>query len=294
MSPNRKFILKLSFNSGSPVSAATFIAAKSGLAKMRVKDAMNKGALWIKKKKGQFRRLRKASAHLRAGDELEFYYDEELLSLRPDKAECIYDCREYSVWLKPAGLLSQGTKYGDHCSLMRQAELLSGAGRRVYLVHRLDREVAGVMLLAHSREAASELSGLFRSNLVEKRYRVEVLGNLSEKGSSGTIDIPLDGKPSMTKYQVTSFDAGRNTSSVEAVLVTGRFHQIRRHFEKIGFPVMGDPLYGKGNKNIEGVRLSAVSVRFVCPFLKKEVKFSLPDKIQGRCRARYQQHYTLM
>lgn len=271
----RKFILRLSFDSGPPVPAASFIAEKSGLSKMRVKDAMNKGALWLKRKKGPLRRLRRAAEPLRAGDELEFYYDEDLLSFRPAGAECIYDAGQYSVWFKPAGLLSEGTKYGDHCSLVRLVESSYHQRRQVYLVHRLDREVAGLMLLAHSREAASRLSALFRNNLVDKKYRVEVLGDLSKRGETGTIDIALEGKRSVTKYQVISFDPGKNTSLVEAVLVTGRLHQIRRHFERIGFPVMGDPQYGKGNKNKDGIKLKAVSLKFRCPFQGKEHEFSL-------------------
>ncbi len=269
-----KFVLKVSFEGPSPVPAAGFIADKSGLSKVRVKDAMNKGAVWIKRRKGPIRRMRRASEPLRPGDELEFYYDADLVALRPAQARCLYDGTEYSVWFKPAGLLSQGTKYGDHCSLTRQAEVFGGRRRQVFIVHRLDREVAGVMLLAHSHQAASKLSLLFQKNLVEKRYRLEVLGDLSQRGRTGTIEIPLDGKESVTKYEVISFHPAANTTLVQAFIVTGRLHQIRRHFDAIGFPVIGDPRYGRGNKNKEGIRLTAVSLKFRCPVKKEKVEFS--------------------
>jgi tRNA pseudouridine32 synthase/23S rRNA pseudouridine746 synthase len=165
---------------------------------------MNKGAVWIKKKSGGMKRLRRASASLLQGDRIEIYYDSELLSLKPPEARCLSDQQHYSVWHKPAGLLAQGTNYGDHCSLMRQAELYFRSSREIFLVHRLDREASGVMVLAHSKDAAAKLSGLFQKNLVIKRYRIEVPGNLGERGLHGTIELPLDGKASFTEYDVTA------------------------------------------------------------------------------------------
>lgn len=261
---------------GTSGTACDFLAAQSGLSKARIKDAMNKGAVWIRKRKGGLRRLRRATAALSAGDRLELYYDERLLSVKPPQAQCLGDLKHYSVWYKPAGLMAQGTMYGDHCSLMRQAELFFKSGREIFLVHRLDREASGVMLLAHSRNAAARLSELFRHNLIIKQYRVEVLGNLSGRGARGTIDLPLDGTSALTEYEVASYDPRSNTSTATVLIRTGRLHQIRRHFEMIGFPVMGDPKYGKGNKNADGMRLAAVSLKFRCPFQGKEVEFTLP------------------
>lgn len=254
-----------------------FLSEKSGLSKVRIKDAMKKGAVWLQKKRGGLKRIRRASASLIAGDRIELYYDEELLSLKPPEARCVSDQKHYSVWHKPAGLLAQGTKYGDHCSLMRQAELFFGSVREIFPVHRLDREVSGLVLIAHSREAAASLSALFQKHLIVKKYRAEVLGKPADTGPSGTIERALDGKPSLTEFEVESYDPGRNTSMVNVTIRTGRFHQIRRHFDMVGHPVMGDPQYGKGNKNREGMKLEAVSLRFRCPFLQKDVEFSIPE-----------------
>jgi tRNA pseudouridine32 synthase/23S rRNA pseudouridine746 synthase len=63
-----------------------------------------------------------------------------------------------------------------------------------------------------------------------------------------------------------------------AMIKTGRYHQIRRHFNMISHPVIGDPKYDRGNKNIEGMKLSAVSINFSCPFINREVEFRMPDK----------------
>lgn len=256
-------------------TAASFLSEQSGLSKGRIKDAMNKGAVWIKKGGGKMKRLRKASARLNAGDRLEMYYDGELLSRTPPGPLCLHKNSHYSVWYKPAGLMSQGTKYGDHCSLLRQAELFFGSGRALFPVHRIDREVPGVVLIAHSRESAARLSAIFQNKEIDKEYEAEVMGNLHDKGDSGTIKLPLDGKAAVTEFDVLSYNRERNSSRIRVHIKTGRYHQIRRHLSMIGHPVMGDPRYGRGNKNSDGIRLSATALRFRCPFRNKRVEFHL-------------------
>jgi tRNA pseudouridine32 synthase/23S rRNA pseudouridine746 synthase len=272
-----KFILKKTVDKDYSGTASDFLSLASGLSKVKVKDAMNKGAVWIKKR-GKLKRLRQASTRLHAGDCLEFYYDKQLLSKKPPDAQCLHDLTHYSVWLKPGGLMSQGTKFGDHCSLLRQAERFFKPGRQVFPVHRLDREASGVIMIAHSRESAGKLSRLFQKNEVKKEYRVEVLGNLNTRDNPRSIALPLDHKPAVTELAIISYDPERNVSVVRVIMRTGRYHQIRRHFNMIGCPVMGDPRYGRGNKNIGGMKLAAVALQFQCPFLKKTVEFRVPDQ----------------
>lgn len=270
----KKFSVRIVIDSGTSGKASDILADQAGLPRSRVKDAMNKGAVWLKSKKGGLLRLRRATCLLRSGDIIELYYDEKLLSLKPPLVKCMSDLKHYSSWYKPSGLLSQGTKYGDHCSLMRQAELFFRPLRKVFLVHRLDREASGIMLLAHNREAAAKLSELFRKNQVIKRYRAEVLGDIGSLGLTGTIEFPLDGRQSLTEYEVESYNPADRTSSVTIVITTGRLHQIRRHFDMIGFPVIGDSRYGTGNKNIEGMKLTAAALKFRCPFSNRDVEFT--------------------
>jgi len=270
----KQFVFNTTFAEPAQMTACDFLASKTGLSKMKVKDAMNKGAAWIKKK-GRLARLRKATTLLQPGAHIELHYDEGLLSLVPPKPALISDQVHYSVWLKPSGLMAQGTMFGDHCSLLRQAELFFQIKRPVFLVHRLDREADGIMLIAHTKEAAAKLSELFQKKEIVKEYRVEVLDSLGEPGKKDTIDLKLDGKTAVTDYEVIYYNPERNTSTVSAYIRTGRLHQIRRHFEMIGHPVMGDPKYGKGNKNREGMKLTAVSLTFCCPFSHKEVEFRI-------------------
>jgi tRNA pseudouridine32 synthase/23S rRNA pseudouridine746 synthase len=79
----------------------------------------------------------------------------------------------------------------------------------------------------------------------------------------------------VTHYALKLFDAQKNQSLVQVTPVTGRRHQIRRHFDMIGHPVMGDPRYGSGNKNKSGLQLSAIGLAFECPLGKGTIKIMI-------------------
>jgi tRNA pseudouridine32 synthase/23S rRNA pseudouridine746 synthase len=271
----QKFSLKKAAGPDDPETAVEFLAKHSGISKLRIKDAMSKGAVWLKKAHGRQHRIRRATTVLTSGDQLAFYYDEKLLALKPPAAECISDQKRYSVWFKPAGMMTQGTGYGDHCALLRGVELFFKSRRKAFLIHRLDREAAGIVLVAHDKGAAGKLSRLFQNRSIVKRYRAQVLGNMAEKTPEDTIRIPLDGKPAETEYTAVSYDPSSNTTLVDIIIRTGRTHQIRRHFEMIGFPVMGDPRYGEGNKNTAGMQLTATALEFECPFSGKYRVFNI-------------------
>ena len=102
--------------------ASQILAQVSGLSRTTVKDAMTRGAVWLKRGKSQ-KRIRRATFKGSAGDQLVLHYNADILALRPPAPELVADERHYSIWIKPAGLLAQGSPEGDHCSLLRQAEL---------------------------------------------------------------------------------------------------------------------------------------------------------------------------
>jgi tRNA pseudouridine32 synthase/23S rRNA pseudouridine746 synthase len=275
MTSQQRFYFKQTIAAETPHSCCDYLAAHTALSKSKLKDAMLKGAVWISRRGGKRRRLRRASAALQAGDVLELYYDADLLRSVPPAAQCVDDQRRYSVWFKPAGLMAQGTEYGDHCALLRQVENHFHPRRPVFLVHRLDREAAGLMLVAHDGQAAARLSALFRDNLIAKRYRVRVRGEVQQR--EGEIDLPLDGKTALSRYILLEYDAGSDVSTLEVSIATGRLHQIRRHFAMIGHGVMGDPRYGSDNKNRDGMQLTAVGLRFRCPFSGRDMDYSGHD-----------------
>jgi tRNA pseudouridine32 synthase/23S rRNA pseudouridine746 synthase len=264
--------LKITAEAKASTTACVLLAAASGLSKGRIKEAMGKGAVWLRHGKKR-RRLRRATTIPSSGDVLELYYNEKLLARKPPLSDCLVDEGPYSLWYKPAGLLAQGNNYGDHCSLLRQAELRTR--RPVFLVHRLDREAAGLMLIAHSREAAARLSRLFRENSIDKTYVVRVSGRL--QAPQGAIDQPLDGKTARTEYVVSHYDSDADTTLVSVTLKSGRLHQIRRHFALLGHPVMGDPRYGSDNKDAAGLQLQAVGLAFRCPISGAHRAYRLPS-----------------
>lgn len=272
-----RWTLKLAVGEEDPKVAADFLLAHSELSKAKIKEAMTKGAVWLVRKKKHRSHIRKGRATLRRGDQVLLFYDARLLAIEPPEPEMIADRKEYSVWFKPVGMLAQGTEFGDHCSLLRFAEKNFNS-RQTFLVHRLDREASGVMIIAHSRQAAAKLSVQFQEKSVTKKYLVEVRGQLPK---SGVVDRALDGKKAHTEYRSLGYDETRKVSRAEVSILTGRQHQIRRHLADIGFPVMGDPRYGKGNKNRKGLKLIANSLEVTCPVSGEPICFTLTPEQQG-------------
>lgn len=255
------------------IPLADLLTTKTGLAKARVKECMQKGGVLLARAHGKFCRSRKAKTRLRPGDVVRLAYDPEILRLSPPVPRLLADRDVYSVWDKPAGVLAQGTRFGDHCALLRLAQLAFVPVRDTYLVHRLDREASGVMLIAHTGRAAAALSHLFQTHQVVKEYEITVRG-LWDLSENGTISEPLDGKEAVTRYRLLEQQPQRQTSRLLVTLESGRLHQIRRHFAMRGFPVMGDPRYGSGNTQANGLALRAVRLAFTCPLLGRHVEYS--------------------
>ena len=253
-----------------------FLAENCELSKTLLKKALSYGAVWKtpagKKKRA---RVRKAKGRLNKGDFIEMFYDEKIISQEPGEMVVVKETKNWGIWYKPAGILSQGSPFGDHLSLLRIIEKKRNA--EVFMVHRLDREAAGLVLIAYNKTAARELSKIWQEGRVRKVYQVEVKGKLTEKlAKKGKIEEELDGKSAETSYELE--EELEKTSLVKVRIHTGRYHQIRRHFCTSGLPVMGDPKYGKGNKDDSGMALVASHLAFRDPMAKKGVEVDLPVK----------------
>lgn len=156
---------------------------------------------------------------------------------------------------KPPGLLSQADHTGDPDVVTLAKERLGGEGEEPFLglVHRLDRPASGLMVLARTSEAASDLSRQFRERLVEKRYLVLVEGTLRGIGTWTDYIAKPDRKPQLVDpdrsegkravldWQALAASEGRTLLQVE--LHTGRPHQIRLQASSRGHPVVGDRRY---------------------------------------------------
>ncbi len=155
---------------------------------------------------------------------------------------------------KPSGLLSVPGKAAEH------ADCVEARAKSLYpdarIVHRLDMDTSGVMVLAMSAAAHRHLGLQFERRKVQKTYVAEVWGVLAE--DSGTIDLPLvcdwpnrpkqmvsfeHGKPALTRWQVIA--RGTQTTQVRLFPLTGRSHQLRVHMLSLGHPIIGDRFYAE-------------------------------------------------
>lgn len=251
-------------------AACPFLAEQAQLSKSKVKDAMIKGAVWMKRGKNKEKRIRKAQFVLRPGDRVDLYYDAAILAQSPPPPRLVLEEQHYSIWYKPAMLLTQGTRYGDHVSLMRAVEKHFDLKKDIKLVHRLDREASGLVLFAHSRAGAAALSKLFQQGKIVKKYSAQVHGEVCPQGATRMFTEKLDGKKSTTQVTCRSYDSTSNVSDLAIRLFTGRYHQIRRHLSMAGHPILGDARYGKRKKRRQHpLQLVACALIFTCPFSGK-------------------------
>ncbi|MEF3279746.1 MAG: RluA family pseudouridine synthase [Elusimicrobiota bacterium] len=125
---------------------------------------------------------------------------------------------------------------------------------KIFVVHRIDRDTSGVLVFAKDKQTHRELSIMFEKRLIDKRYLAVVYGNFKEKFLS--VDLPIreygsqrmgvsqNGKPATTEFRLIK-NLDNNLSLIEAKPITGRRHQIRVHLYHIGYPIVGDKLYGR-------------------------------------------------
>jgi 23S rRNA pseudouridine955/2504/2580 synthase len=167
---------------------------------------------------------------------------------------------------KPAGLAVQGgTRTERHLDGMLDA-LRFGHGERPRLVHRLDKETSGVLILARSAAAAAFLTRAFRDKTTRKVYWALVAGRpqpargrialaLAKSTAPGGERVradPDDGKNAVTYYRVVD-SAGAKASWLALLPVTGRTHQLRAHCSAIGTPILGDAKYGGETPHLAGL-----------------------------------------
>ena len=191
------------------------------------------------------------------------------------------------------GTLVNALLYHYGSLLPRNAGAAEGARERAGIVHRLDKDTSGVMVVARTQEALRSLTMQFKNRVVKKRY-VALVAGVIKKGS-GTIDVGLgrhvkERKKISThthhaREAVTSFtvkERYKNATLVEVEIKTGRTHQIRVHMAHIGHPVLGDHVYGGGKSTQFGERiitrqmLHAETLSFLHPATGNPLSFTAP------------------
>ncbi len=212
--------------------------------------------------------------------------------------EIIYEDTDMIVINKPKGLVvhpasgnPDGTLVNAIMSICKDS--LSGIGGEIRpgIVHRLDKDTSGVIMIAKNDKAHINLSEQIKNHEVKKTYIALVRGLIKE--NSATIKMPIGrstkdrkkmavtekGKEAITHFTV--IERFEDTTLLEIEIETGRTHQIRVHLAEIGFPVIGDDTYsnGKNKWGIKGQALHAKSLEIKHPVTNKELKFEakLPE-----------------
>jgi 23S rRNA pseudouridine1911/1915/1917 synthase len=239
----------------------------------------------------------KSAMTLRGGETIEIH-PAELPALRafPEEidVEVLYEDDAVAAVNKPAGMVVHPGAGNDRGTLVnallhRFGRLSKAGGEdRPGIVHRLDRETSGVMLVARNDAAHRDLAAQFAGRTVEKHYLALARGVL--KAESGRIERPIARDPSNRLRMTAKLGAGRAAVSeyrvrrrfekftlLDVRILTGRTHQIRAHLSAIGHPLAGDPLYG--GPRLEGLNrvfLHSAWIEFTSPAAKKRVRVEAP------------------
>lgn len=199
----------------------------------------------------------------------------------------IYVDDDLLVVEKPSGLLSvpgRGPEKAD-CLVSRvQADYPDAL-----IVHRLDMETSGLIVLARNQNVHRALSKCFEARQIDKTYIARVAGALEPQ--TGQVDLPLmkdwpnrplqkvdmeAGKPSLTQWKIRAYEG--EVSRVELTPLTGRTHQLRVHMNAIGHPILGDLLYGTPQSRAGATRLQlhASALKFTHPLSGKALLLQSP------------------
>jgi 23S rRNA pseudouridine955/2504/2580 synthase len=200
----------------------------------------------------------------------------------------IYEDERLLVLNKPSGMAVHGGS-GVSSGVIEALRLIRPDERQLELVHRLDRETSGCLLISKRRSSLRTLHELIRENRVDKRYLALLTG--SWRKGTRVVDMPLkkntlqggervvrvdaEGKPAETRYK--RLQRFKHATLVEVELITGRTHQIRVHSAWLGSPVLGDSKYGEdvANKRMREIGLKRLFLH------AHEVSFRWPGEGQA-------------
>lgn len=233
----------------------------------------------------------KLSLLLKNGDDIKVDLEEQPLEYTPKKIDIdvVFEDEHLIIINKPAGLtVHPGAGNKDNtlvnALLYHEKELSTlGGVERPGIVHRLDKDTSGLMIITKNNLAHEKIAKLFQTRKIIKKYLALVHGYLSN--THGIIDIPIArtpnnykkmhvnetiGKASVTEYLV--LQESNEKSLLEITLHTGRTHQIRVHLAHLGYPIVGDSLYGKAGKG-KSQLLHSYSLEFDHPITDEHLFF---------------------
>jgi 23S rRNA pseudouridine1911/1915/1917 synthase len=235
-----------------------FLSKKTNLSRSKIKKLIQNREIKVNSETKI-----KSGMILKPGDKIEFKYEEENTQLKAQNKDLdiIFEDDDILVINKPAGLIVHPGSGNHEGTLVNY--VYGYLGSKPYLVHRLDKDTSGIIVVAKTEENLNNLQKQWQDRKVKKYYKTLVFGNLDSK--EGIIDSPItrnkmnrqemtisasdDARHAKTQFQV--IEVYQDTSLVDVEIFTGRTHQIRVHFKAINHPVVCDTVYGNQKLNDE-------------------------------------------
>jgi 23S rRNA pseudouridine1911/1915/1917 synthase len=227
---------------------------------------------------------------VKKGDKFSVNFTKSFMVFKNPRITMVYEDEHIMVINKGYGVLSMGTdkiKEGTAYSIMRAYVKVNDPRNQVFIVHRLDRDTSGLMMLAKTQEAKDAMQHNWNNMVIERKY-VAVVEGIVEKdegvvksylAETSQFEVystsnPNEGQPAVTRYK--KLKSNSSYTLLELQLDTGRKNQIRVHMKDIGHPIVGDRKYGATSSPIHRLALHAQTLHFVHPITRKEMKFDTP------------------
>lgn len=266
----------------------SYLATKLDISRSKIQKLIKEGKVLVNDKLISANYLVKLNDQIQVNDELNYE-----ISVEPENIplDIVYEDDDLLVINKASGMVVHPAP-GHYTNtlvnaLLYRFNITSGDKMRPGIVHRLDKDTSGLMLVAKNEETHEKLSKMIGNKEVERRYLAITTGVI--KTDTGTIDAPIGrDQRNRLKMQVTDVNAKeaithfkvlkryKANTLIECILETGRTHQIRVHLAYINYPIVNDSLYGKEKNCTEfGQMLHSKSIRFNHPRTNKELYFEV-------------------
>lgn len=272
-----------------------FVSALADITRSRAGSLIDEGHILVGGKKAG-----KAGYKLRAGDEITIEIPEAApasIEAQDIELNILYQDEDLAVVYKPSGMVvhpAAGNPDGTMVNaLLKHLDHLSGIGGEIRpgIVHRIDKDTSGLLLVAKNDFAHLSLSEQIKAHSVQRAYMAIVQGGMKQE--EGSVEGPIgrhpvdrkkmaivpDGRDALTYWKV--IEPLKGATLLECRLTTGRTHQIRVHMTSIGHPLLGDPLYGPKKMPYPvngGQLLHAFRIGFVHPRTGEEMLFEAPPE----------------
>lgn len=270
-----------------PLRIDSYLSEKLSISRSKVQKLIKEDKVQVNGKNINANYLVKTNDEIAINDDLNYE-----ITIEPENIplDVIYEDNDLMVINKESGMVVHPAP-GHYTktlvnALLYRLNISKTSNMRPGIVHRLDKDTSGLMLVAKNEETHEKLANMIANKEVERHYLAITEGVI--KSDTGTIDAPIGRDPNnRQKMQVTDVNAKnaithfkvlerfKKNTLIECILETGRTHQIRVHLAYIGYPIVNDPTYSKGKCSEFGQMLHSTSIKFKHPRTNEELYFKV-------------------